>query len=184
MCSPARCLAALLAVLLLLLPQSSAAAEDFDLLPPPAYADFSPYQMTVPLALPVERPDVNSPFGWRFHPLSGVLDFHTGIDLSGKEGSPIRAALSGTVETAGFHPSYGNYLILDHHNGFSTLYAHCSRLLAEEGDVIRKGETIAEIGYTGDATGPHLHFEVRLNGVCLDPALALGISGIPEGTDA
>ncbi len=182
--SPARCLFAALAALLLLLPRSSAAAEDFDLLPPPAYADFSPYRMTVPIDLPVEHPVVNSPFGWRFHPLSGELDFHTGIDLSGKEGAPIRAALNGTVKTAGFHPSYGNYLILDHHNGFSTLYAHCSRLLAEEGDVVRKGKTIAKVGATGDATGPHLHFEIRLNGICLDPSMALDTSSTLEVADA
>lgn len=157
-----------------MLPQNSAAAEDFDLLPPPAWADLSPYCMTLPLGPPLAELTVNSPFGWRFHPLSEELSFHGGLDLAGEEGDPVRAALGGVVTTAKYSQSYGNYLIIDHHNGFATLYAHCSRLLAKEGDTVRRGELVAEVGATGDVTGPHLHWEVRLNGVCLDPAGALG----------
>lgn len=158
---------------LLLLPLLTAGAADFDLLPPPAYADLSPYQMTVPLLPPLETLSLNGPFGWRCHPITGALDFHTGADLAAAQGTLIRAVLSGTVREAGFDPSYGNYLRIDHHNGFSTLYAHCSRLLVKEGDAVRKGQRVAKAGSTGDATGPHLHLEVWMNGVCLDPAVAL-----------
>ncbi len=160
---------------LLLFPLLTAGATDFDLLPPPAYADLSPYQMTVPLLPPLEGLSLNDSFGWRRHPITGALDFHTGADLAAAPGTPIRAVLSGIVREAGFDPSYGNYLRIDHHNGFSTLYAHCSSLLVKEGDAVRRGQRVAKAGSTGDATGPHLHFEIRLNGVCLDPAPALGV---------
>ena len=113
---------------------------------------------------------VSSPFGWRFHPMSGALDFHTGADLSCPEGTRISALLGGTVLVSEYHESYGNYLLLDHGNGFETLYAHCSALLAGEGETVRPGEPIALSGQTGDATGPHLHLEIRMNGVRLNPA--------------
>ena len=151
----------------------SASAAEADLLPPPDWADLSPYRMTVPISSPLKEWCLNAPFGWRDSPLSGTLEFHSGADLSGKEGTPIHAAFSGQVTEAGFHESYGNYLILDHANGFTTLYAHCSRLLVRMGDRVKKGQLIGKIGATGAATGPHLHFELRLNGVCLDPLPAL-----------
>ena len=154
---------------------SSAAATDFDLLPPPVQADFSPYRMTVPLEAPMSVLKVSSPFGWRFHPISGELDFHTGIDLEAAEGTEIRAVMAGEVQTAGFDPSYGNYVVLDHFHGFTTLYAHCSRLLVQEGDRVRRGQVIAKVGATGDVTGPHLHLELRMNGIFLNPAEALGL---------
>ncbi len=148
-----------LAALLLALPREYAP------LPPPDGADFAPYQMTVPLEQPVEISSVSCPFGWRIHPISGELDFHTGIDLPQEEGTPIRAALGGVVEESGTDPSYGNWLRIDHGSGFSTLYAHCSRLLVKKGARVRRGERIARAGSTGAATGPHLHFEILLNGV-------------------
>ena len=134
---------------------------------------FLPFREALPRRKRISFRRLNAPFGWRDSPLSGTLEFHSGADLSGKEGTPIHAAFSGQVTEAGFHESYGNYLILDHANGFTTLYAHCSRLLVRMGDRVKKGQLIGKIGATGAATGPHLHFELRLNGVCLDPLPAL-----------
>ena len=149
---------------------SSAAATDFDLLPPPVQADFSPYRMTVPLEAPMSVLKVSSPFGWRFHPDQRRIGLPYGIDLEAAEGTEIRAVMAGEVQTAGFDPSYGNYVVLDHFHGFTTLYAHCSRLLVQEGDRVRRGQVIAKVGATGDVTGPHLHLELRMNGIFLNPA--------------
>lgn len=165
----------LAAGIMLVLGCGSGTATDFDLLPPPAQADFSPYRMTVPLEPPLASLKVNSPFGWRFHPISGELDFHTGTDLAAGEGEAIKAVLAGLVETAGYDESYGNYLVIDHFNGFTSLYAHCSRLLVQAGDRVRRGEIVAKVGATGDATGPHLHLELRMKGIWLNPAGALGL---------
>lgn len=144
-------------------------AADFDLLPPPENADFSPYLMTAPLTIPVEGFTLTSPFGWRFHPMDGTLDFHTGADMACPEGTRVKAALGGTVLQAEYHESYGNYILIDHGNGFTTLYAHCSRLFCQEREQVGPGEAIALSGMTGQATGPHLHFELTFNGVRLDP---------------
>ncbi len=163
-----------IALLLLPLLLCGGTEVGFDKMPPPAGADFSPFMMTLPLCQPLEAGRLTDPFGWRFHPLSGELDFHSGADLAADKGTPIRAALAGIVSQAGQDESYGNYLVLDHQNGFSTLYAHCSQLLVQEGQAVKKGQAIAQVGATGDATGPHLHFEVRQNGCRLDPLWALG----------
>ena len=141
----------------------------FEMLPPPEYADFSPYVLTCPLQPPVETGRLTSPFGWRMHPIHGKDDFHCGADIACPTGTPVYAALAGKVIRAGSHESYGNYLLIDHYHGFCTLYAHCSRLLQKEGDFVKTGARIALSGETGEATGPHLHFEVRLNGTYLDP---------------
>ncbi len=107
------------------------------------------------------------------HPITGELDFHYGDDLAMAEGTAILAAADGTVVTAGSHSSYGNYLILEHSGRLRTLYAHCSALLVEVGDTVQAGDTIALVGSTGQATGPHLHFEVIGDGTRLDPEKAL-----------
>ncbi|HIV19353.1 MAG TPA: M23 family metallopeptidase [Candidatus Merdivicinus intestinigallinarum] len=148
------------------------AAVDFEPMPPPDGADFSPYQMTAALSLPLNLKDaaVTSHFGWRFHPMTEELDFHTGADLSCPEGTPVHALLGGTVLAAEFHESYGNYVLLDHGSGFQTLYAHCQKLKVKEGQRVSAGQTIALSGQTGEATGPHLHLEVKENGVRLNPA--------------
>ena len=114
---------------------------------------------------------ISSYYGWRFN----GQDFHTGIDItgSGVNGAPIYAANSGTVAfvqqnyTPGY--SYGKYVIIDHGGGYSTLYAHCSAINVVEGQVVAQGEQIANVGSTGWSTGPHLHFEIRVNGQSTDP---------------
>lgn len=145
----------------------------FEPIPPPAGAEFSPYVTTASLTPPLEAAEITDPFGWRFHPMTDRLDFHYGIDLAAEQGTPVCAVLGGTVTVSEKHESYGKYLVIEHGSGFSTLYAHCSRLLADEGDHVRAGQQIAGVGQTGDATGPHLHFEMIRNGIRLDPIYVL-----------
>lgn len=116
------------------------------------------------LMLPVHDFCVTSPFGPRWGSL------HTGIDLALAQGKPIYAADSGTVYFSGYGGGYGNLVKIDHGNGMQTYYAHCSRLLVSQGQQVEQGEQIALVGSTGNSTGPHLHFEVIINGNCVDPA--------------
>ena len=104
---------------------------------------------------------INSPFGWRQHPITRRRDFHTGIDIKANRNDPIKAAGSGRVIYSGWMGGYGKVLVIEHSNGQSTLYAHCSTLLAGKGASVSSGQLVAKIGTTGRSTGPHLHFEVR-----------------------
>lgn len=112
---------------------------------------------------------VTSPFGGRTHPITGVYDDHYGIDISAGENTGVLAADGGTVVTAGEHWSYGNYIEIDHGNGYMTLYAHNNSLLVSAGDTVEQGQQIALVGSTGVSGGFHIHFEVKLNGTRLDP---------------
>ena len=104
---------------------------------------------------------INSPFGWRTHPITKRKDFHTGIDIKANRNDPIKAAGTGRVVYSGWMGGYGKVLVIEHSNGQSTLYAHCSSLLAGKGASVSTGQLVAKIGTTGRSTGPHLHFEVR-----------------------
>ncbi len=104
---------------------------------------------------------INSPFGWRQHPITRRRDFHTGIDIKASRGDPIKGAGSGRVVYSGWMGGYGKVIVIEHHNGQSTLYAHCSTLLVGKGANVSSGQLIAKVGTTGRSTGPHLHFEVR-----------------------
>ena len=125
------------------------------------------------MAWPVDRSvkRISSYYGWRtyYHRGRKVTDFHRGIDIPSATGTDIYATQSGKVIVATWHSSYGNYCIVDHGGGISTLYAHCSKLLVKVGDRVALGEHIAEMGSTGNSTGSHLHFEVRVNGQHEDP---------------
>ena len=112
---------------------------------------------------------ITSHFGGRYDPISGVWSNHGGTDIAAPYGSAIVSTNDGVVIFAGWHYSYGNYIIVDHGGGIATLYAHCSKLLASKGQAVSRGETIALIGSTGYSTGNHLHFEVRVNGVRVQP---------------
>ena len=112
---------------------------------------------------------ITSEFGGRIHPITGVWHNHGGTDIAAPYGTNILSSNDGEVIFAGFHNSYGNYIIVDHGGGISTLYAHCSKLLAWEGQPVLRGDPIAQIGSTGDSTGNHLHYEVRVNGVRKNP---------------
>lgn len=113
---------------------------------------------------------MSSGFGWREHPISGGEKFHYGVDLAVETGTDVGAFAAGTVDYIGESDVYGQYLQLDHGNGVTSFYAHCSRLCVQQGQKVRAGEKVAESGATGDVTGPHLHFEMKKDGVRLNPA--------------
>ena len=112
---------------------------------------------------------VTSEFGNRIDPITGQRDGHSGMDLAVPTGTAIRAALPGTVTAAKYHYSYGYYVMIDHGNGLATLYAHNSQLLVRAGQAVEAGDVISLSGSTGRVTGPHLHFEVRVNGTRANP---------------
>jgi murein DD-endopeptidase MepM/ murein hydrolase activator NlpD len=131
----------------------------------------------LPTLSPIEDGWFSSNFGWRVDPFSGQKSFHEGIDFPAEAGTPIDAAASGKVIYADVHPAYGKMLEIDHGNGLVSRYAHCSTLLVKEGDLVMRGQRVATVGSTGRSTGPHLHFEVRLNGVPQNPARFLQPTG-------
>lgn len=113
---------------------------------------------------------ITSAYGVREHPIQGVIKQHTGIDIGNAGfGAPVIAATDGVVTMAGYYGGYGNCVIISHGSGVSTLYGHGQKILTEVGKEVKKGDLIMEVGSTGNSTGPHLHFEVRINGSCVDP---------------
>ncbi|MBQ7095457.1 MAG: peptidoglycan DD-metalloendopeptidase family protein [Clostridia bacterium] len=114
---------------------------------------------------------ITSKFGYRYHPLTGVYKMHTGVDVAGSgiNRKPIRAANSGTVLKAGYNVGYGNYVVIDHGGGYTTLYGHASSLAVSAGQKVSRGDTIAYVGSTGYSTGPHLHYEIIQNGERKNP---------------
>lgn len=112
---------------------------------------------------------VSSEFGWRTHPITNERRFHTGVDLAYNEDTPIMAVKAGKVVYASVWGGYGNCIIIEHPDGDKTLYAHCKRLIARYKDKVNQGETIAVVGATGMATGPHLHLEWWHNGYYCNP---------------
>jgi len=125
--------------------------------------------MLVPTQQPVAHASLGSSFGWRIDPITGSSALHTGMDFQAFQGTPIVAAAGGVVVTQEFHPAYGNMIEIDHGNDLITRYAHASRTFVKRGDLIKRGQKIAEVGTTGRSTGPHLHFEVWVQGVPQDP---------------
>lgn len=114
-----------------------------------------------------------SPYGWRADPFTGVRTFHTGTDMACPTGTPIYAAMSGRVTFTGVSPIWGNYVIMDHGNGYQTWYAHMSKITTAKGEWINQGGKIGLVGSTGYSTGPHLHFMVYKNGNRIDPLSVL-----------
>ena len=116
---------------------------------------------------------ITSPFGWRRSPFGGSPEFHQGLDIAANMGTTIIAPASGTVISSGWYGGYGNYILIDHGGGMATGYGHLSQMFVSAGQQIQKGQAIGAVGSTGASTGPHLHFEVRINGKPVDPAAYL-----------
>jgi murein DD-endopeptidase MepM/ murein hydrolase activator NlpD len=134
--------------------------------------------LMLPSSAPVNGP-VGSGFGFRSDPFTGHAALHTGLDFPAPIGTPIVAAAGGVIMTAQMHPQYGQMVEIDHRNGLVTRYGHTSRMLVKPGDLVKRGQTIAEVGSTGRSTGPHLHFEVLVEGVQQNPAKFLAGGGVP-----
>ena len=112
---------------------------------------------------------ITSPFGSRGSPFSSRREFHKGIDIKAKAGTPIQAPAKGVVTTVGWQGGYGNMVVLNHGNGITTRYAHLQKTVLKVGDTVSRGDLIGYVGSTGRSTGAHLHYEVMLNGVCVNP---------------
>lgn len=125
-----------------------------------------PHKIEFPIAI---NSPVTSEFGWRIHPITGERRFHSGMDFGAAKGSPIYAVDAGRVESAGDKGGYGNAVVIRHNARISTLYGHASQLYVSTGQWVQRGQMIAAVGSTGLSTGPHLHFEVRVNGVAQNP---------------
>ena len=129
--------------------------------------------LRVPSAPPVEGV-IGSGFGFRTDPITGRAALHTGLDFPAEPGTPIVASAGGVVLSTDWHAEYGHTVELDHGNGLVTRYAHCLKVLVKPGQVVKRGQAIAEVGSTGRSTGPHLHFEVRRGDRVLNPQRVLG----------
>jgi murein DD-endopeptidase MepM/ murein hydrolase activator NlpD len=125
--------------------------------------------LMIPSTAPVSGP-IGSGFGFRPDPFTGRSALHMGLDFPADVGTPIMAAAGGVVQLTETHPAYGQMAEIDHGNGLVTRYAHASKLLVRAGDIVKRGQTIAHVGNTGRSTGPHLHFEVLVDGVPQNPA--------------
>lgn len=113
---------------------------------------------------------ISSAFGHRRHPYDGSYRFHSGVDIAAEPGTPVRAPADGLVVFAGYREGYGKVVVMDHGYGIRTLFAHNSKLFVGSGVRMKRGEVVSQVGATGHATGPHLHYEVRKNGVPVNPA--------------
>jgi len=135
-------------------------------------------KMMIPTRSPVPDASTGSPFGWRIDPFTGLSAMHEGLDFPAAVGTPIYSAAGGVVVSQEVHPQYGNMIEVDHGDDLLTRYAHLSRSVVKKGDLIKRGQKIAEVGNTGRSTGPHLHFEVLVRGVAQDPQkfLRMGVS--------
>lgn len=125
--------------------------------------------MLIPTRQPIDSDNLGSVFGWRIDPFTGTSALHTGLDYQAQTGTPIYSAAGGLVVSQEFHPAYGNMVEVDHGNELITRYAHASKIFVKKGDLIKRGQKIAEVGTSGRSTGAHLHFEVLVRGIPQDP---------------
>ena len=133
----------------------------------------------LPSLKPVDHPYLSSSYGWRRHPITGRHAMHEGLDFAAPRGTPIHAASGGVVTEARYVPGYGKMVEINHGNGLVTRYAHASSISVKLGELVSKGQQVARVGSTGQSTGAHLHFEVRIAGHPLDPTLFLDDSQPP-----
>ena len=118
---------------------------------------------------PTESGEISSRYGYRYDPFGYGSDFHPGIDIAGNYGDPVYASAAGDIEQAGWNGGYGRYVKVSHGNGYETAYGHMSAIAVGSGDSVKKGDIIGYVGSSGYSTGPHLHFEVLLNGQTVNP---------------
>jgi murein DD-endopeptidase MepM/ murein hydrolase activator NlpD len=137
--------------------------------------------LMVPTQKPVAMAELGSAFGWRTDPITGRTALHTGLDFPAATSTPILAAAGGVVVTQEFHADYGNMIEIDHGNDLVTRYAHASKIWVKKGDLVKRGQKIAEVGTSGRSTGPHLHFEVLVQGIPQDPQKFLLASEHAQG---
>lgn len=149
------------------------AAGGEDLLQAQDKTTFSPVVVSENLVSPLDSFTVTSRFGYRENPISGKYGFHTGLDMAADEGTAIKAAYAGVVTETGFNEIRGNYVVIEHSDNTVTAYYHCKKILCEIDQNVRQGQVIALVGSTGWSTGPHLHFEIRINGVNCNPEYLL-----------
>lgn len=121
------------------------------------------------MIMPLSKYRVTSEYGYRVNPVSGVYRLHSGVDFGANSGENIYSVLGGKVVRSDYASDYGHYVMIDHGDGLCTLYAHCSERLVSVGDTVKQGDVIALVGSTGASTGPHLHFEVRVNNERINP---------------
>lgn len=138
--------------------------------------------MMVPTQKPVALAELGSAFGWRTDPITRRMALHSGLDFPASMSTPIMAAAGGVVVTQEFHAEYGHMIEVDHGNELVTRYAHASKILVKKGDLIKRGQKIAEVGTSGRSTGPHLHFEVLVRGIPQDPQKFLTASQVAQGS--
>jgi murein DD-endopeptidase MepM/ murein hydrolase activator NlpD len=131
------------------------------------------YLRAKPAGAPAKGP-ISSEFGYRIHPITRKKDFHGAIDIAAPYNSKICASADGTVTFAGYKSGYGYVVVIKHGYGFETTYAHCSRIVAKYGQKVSRGDVIAYVGQSGTATGPHLHYAIKLDGEYVDPREYLG----------
>lgn len=151
---------------------TSSGGEDIRVLDALQDSSFDAVVVSQEAVLPVHG-KVTSGFGYRIHPITGNRSFHTGVDLAAPEGTPIAAAYGGTVQETGYTSGRGNYILLSHSDNLQTLYCHLSEIQVQQGDSVDAGGTIGLVGTTGMSTGPHLHFELRVDGVRCNPVYVL-----------
>lgn len=133
----------------------------------------------LPLGSPVDG-QVTSEFGQRYDPINGKSAFHTGIDFRAKPGDSIYATADGVVQKAFYNGGHGNYVLIDHDNGYATAFSHMKKFLVRPGDKVRRGQLIGYVGNSGRSTGPHLHYEVLLDGEPIDPDTFMKVAGASE----
>ena len=142
----------------------------------PSNVSFAFYELGLPETVDPVDGSVTSAFGYRNNPISGEYEFHLALDIGAAEGTEIGAFADGVVEYIGESNAFGRYLKITHANGVSSFYAHCSKLLVRKGMIVTCGQTVALVGQTGKATGPHLHLTIEKDNVRLDPAYYVGLA--------
>lgn len=133
----------------------------------------------LPFGRPVDGP-ITSEFGKRVDPVNGKSAFHTGIDFRSKPGENIYATADGVIDKAFYNGSYGNYVLIDHDNGYETAFSHLNKFLVRPGQKVHRGQLIGFVGNSGRSTGPHLHYEVTLDGEPINPYMFMKVASAPE----